>query len=138
MRLIRRNLDQVPVWIAAIYRRHRPERASPLNRALQDLYTVVVEMTDNFIRRRGGDETHIGGPGIGADTGRPGANISVDRPQIDFLPSEFQRSTLARAELLALHSQHALIPRGADLYALAVDHDVVDPVDGEPHQPRPL
>jgi hypothetical protein len=57
--------------------------------------------------------------------------------QVDLLSTELQRCSVLFAEILPLHPQHPLVPGGGDLHVLAVDNDVVDAIDGEPHQPRP-
>ena len=54
-----------------------------------------------------------------------------------FWPPNFSAVRLSRAEFLALHAEHALIPGGGDLHVLHVQHDVVDAVDGESHHSSP-
>ena len=91
--LVGRNLDQIAVGIAAIHRRNGPARRSA-DRTLENLDAVIVQMADHLVRRHGGDEAHIAGPGVRADAGGPCAKIGIDRAQIDLLAAKFQRGAM--------------------------------------------
>src|SRR5579859_5823339 len=55
--LIRRNLDQAAVGVAAIDREQGAARALLFGRAFLDFHAMRVEMRDHLIRRARGEET---------------------------------------------------------------------------------
>src|SRR5436190_19766110 len=57
--LVRGNLDQVAVGIAAIDRHDRAQRALLVGRAFLDRDAARLEMFDHLQRRRAGQETEI-------------------------------------------------------------------------------
>src|SRR5580658_6803441 len=132
--LIRRNLDQIAVWIAAIHRLDRAQSASPLDWPLRDRHATIVQMSDYLIRRHGGDEAQITRAGLVGLPGRPGINVVVMRAEIDLLAAKFQRGAIFGAENLALHTEDTLIPRSSDVHVGDVKDDVVDAVDGKSHR----
>jgi hypothetical protein len=67
-------------------------------------------------------------------SGGPGVNVLVRWTQIDLLATEFKRGPGMRAEILAVHAEHSLVPGGCDIDVRDVEDDVVDAVYGESHR----
>ena len=75
----------------------------------------------------GGDKAKVAGA---SHLGRPGDPVfGADRPQVDFLATEFQRDPPIGAEHLALQAEGALIPGGGRRDIAAVENDMVKAVD---------
>jgi hypothetical protein len=70
----------------------------------------------------------------GASTWPVGQFGAWVRRQVELLVAELERDALVRTEHLARHAEHALIPRRHGLDVTAVDHDVVDTIDRDPHR----
>src|SRR6185437_1284845 len=132
-RLVRCDLDQVAVRVAAIDGLDGPERAGALDRSLQNLDATIMQVPDHLVRRHGGDEADVTCPSLIVHAGRPGTRVKVGRPEIDLLSAELQGGTVIRAEILPLHAKDALVPGRGNLDILHIEDDMIDAVDGETH-----
>src|SRR5215468_6952305 len=89
--LIRRNLYQTSIRIAAIDRAQRAAGALLGHRAFLDLDATRLEMRDDLLRRARGEEAEVVAPCGLVIGGEPFHLVGVARPHIDLLVAEQQR-----------------------------------------------
>src|SRR5215813_6317216 len=77
------DLDQVAVGVAAVDRRHRPERASALDRSGLEAYLAGLEMRDHLLGRVLGDEAQVIAARDRVSAGEPGHRVGIDRAEVD-------------------------------------------------------
>src|SRR5436305_8345984 len=86
--LIRRNLDQAAVGVAAIYRAQRTARTLLGHRAFLDCDSAAFEMCDDFVGPGRGEKAQIVAAGGLMVGGEPLHLVGIVRPHIDLLVAE--------------------------------------------------
>src|SRR4051812_39543149 len=112
--LIRRNLDQTAVWIAAIGRAQCTACALFGHRAFLHSDAAGTQMRNHLLWRRRGEKAQIVAARGLEVRSEPLDLVGIARAHIDLLVTEYQRGArrlaAARIEHPDLHAEHLVVP----------------------------
>src|SRR6266566_2059007 len=135
--LIRRDLDQAAVGVAAVHRAQRAAGALFGHRAFFDRRAACVEMRDYLFRRARGEKAQIVTPRGFMVRGEPLDLVGTKRSHIDFLVAEDQRGPRrlagTRIEYPDLHAEDFPIPLGGARHVGDIDDEMIERVNLDRH-----